>query len=708
MCFSIRLWIAGSGAVLIWACGPGAAELTTAARCFPHLLQKFCPGRMLAPQLSQNILVPLLFFQYLRIRRQICSLSLESPLESACLWGTIRHLASEMSQDPKSEYLSRLESLTLSQSRFDRRHKALGRVNLAMAIAALIVIVWALASHSVSILWVLVPGVAFAASETIHTRVLRSIRQCERAIAFYERGLARLDNRWIGTGETGEHFLDPAHPYSRDLDLFGKGSLFQLLCTARTRTGEEALARWLLAPAPVDEIRSRHSAVTELRTRLDLREDLAVLGEDVRSRVHPDSLVKWAEAESVLKPGGARIAAVVLAAVWVFSLIAWTVWGWWELALLSSAVNYFVHSRFSARVRQIIPDLDVDPGSVEDASKRAAPSTESIAPDLAVLAVVLARLERESFSAPALVSLQSALKVEALCSSRAIARLGRLAEFLESRRNQFVAFLNPFLFWNLQLAFAIEGWRRKFGKAVRGWLEAVGEMEALCALAGYAYEHPSDVFPEFTSPQQGWFQAEGFAHPLIPEDKAVRNDLTLGGELRLMIISGPNMAGKSTLIRAVGINAVLAQCGAPVRARRLCLSPLAVAASICVLDSLQGGVSRFYAEITRLKLITELTNGPLPVLFLLDELLNGTNSHDRRIGAESLVRSLVARGGIGLVTTHDLALAQMVEQLGPQAANFHFQDHLENGRLRFDYKLTPGVVQTSNALELMRSIGLDV
>ncbi len=204
------------------------------------------------------------------------------------------------------------------------------------------------------------------------------------------------------------------------------------------------------------------------------------------------------------------------------------------------------------------------------------------------------------------------------------------------------------------------------------------------------------------------FQAENFAHPLLPEAKAIRNNLTLGGELRLMIISGPNMAGKSTFIRAIGINAVLAQCGAPVRAKRLRMSPLAVAASICVLDSLQGGISRFYAEITRLKLISELTSGPLPVLFLLDELLNGTNSHDRRIGAEGLVRSLVERGGIGLVTTHDLALAQMVDQLGSRAANFHFEDHLEDGQLRFDYKLTPGVVQTSNALKLMRSIGLEV
>jgi DNA mismatch repair ATPase MutS len=264
------------------------------------------------------------------------------------------------------------------------------------------------------------------------------------------------------------------------------------------------------------------------------------------------------------------------------------------------------------------------------------------------------------------------------------------------------------VFWSLQVAFGIEAWRRKFGPSIRPWLAAVGELEALCAIAGYAYEHPGDVFPEFVLPQHGLFEARGLAHPIIPEAKAIRNDLTIGGELRLAIISGANMTGKSTLVRAVGVNAVLAQCGAPVRATRLRMSPLAVAASICVLDSLQGGVSRFYSEIIRLKLMTEMTAGSLHVLFLLDELLSGTNSHDRRIGAEGLVTSLVERGAIGMITTHDLALAQITERLGARAANFHIADHLEDGQLQFDYKLRPGVALTSNALALMRSIGLEV
>jgi DNA mismatch repair ATPase MutS len=240
----------------------------------------------------------------------------------------------------------------------------------------------------------------------------------------------------------------------------------------------------------------------------------------------------------------------------------------------------------------------------------------------------------------------------------------------------------------------------------------VGELEALTALAGYAYEHPEDVFAEFVpselSRAGALFDAVGMAHPLLPADKAVRNDLKLGDGLQLVVLSGPNMAGKSTFIRSVGVNAVLAQCGAPVRAARLRLSPLTVAASICVLDSLSGGVSRFYAEIHRVKLIFDVAAGAVPVLFLLDELLSGTNSHDRLAGSEFIVRSLMERNAIGMVSTHDLALAGIPEAMSGRAANCHFEDRLELNQLIFDYKLKPGVVKTSNALELMRSIGLGV
>jgi DNA mismatch repair ATPase MutS len=193
---------------------------------------------------------------------------------------------------------------------------------------------------------------------------------------------------------------------------------------------------------------------------------------------------------------------------------------------------------------------------------------------------------------------------------------------------------------------------------------------------------------------------------LIPEDRVVRNAVRIGGALRVLVVSGSNMSGKSTLLRTLGTNVVLAQAGAPVRAARLRLSPLAVGASIRLNDSLQGGVSRFYAEILRLRQILDLTAGPRTVLFLVDEFLNGTNSHDRRIGAQALVRGLVDRGAIGLITTHDLALADIADSLGERAANVHFEDTVENGKFT-SIVLRPGVIQ-NNAIELMRSVRLEI
>ncbi|HVY91952.1 MAG TPA: hypothetical protein VHA14_04350, partial [Bryobacteraceae bacterium] len=213
-----------------------------------------------------------------------------------------------------------------------------------------------------------------------------------------------------------------------------------------------------------------------------------------------------------------------------------------------------------------------------------------------------------------------------------------------------------------------------------------------------------DILPQFAE-SAPVFDAQGLGHPLLADERTIRNDVRLVPPVQLFVVSGSNMSGKSTLLRAVGVNAVLALAGAPVRARSLTLSKLSVGASIRTSDSLEEGQSRFMAEILRIKAILEL---PRPALFLLDELLHGTNSHDRATGAAGIVRALIARGAIGLATTHDLSLAAVANQLEPAAANVHFEDRLENGRLVFDYKMRDGIVTRSNALDLMRAAGLDV
>jgi DNA mismatch repair ATPase MutS len=333
-------------------------------------------------------------------------------------------------------------------------------------------------------------------------------------------------------------------------------------------------------------------------------------------------------------------------------------------------------------------------------------SVEEPARDLELLSGILAILEQQQFRCPLLAALRKAIDVNGRAASHRIARLRRMIELLDSRDNPFVRAFGPLLLWTTQVGMAIESWRAENGSHVAGWLDAVSEMEALSSLANYAWEHADDPFPQFTEAGSGpFFDGEDMGHPLLADAHCVRNGVRIAAPLRLLVVSGSNMSGKSTLLRAIGVNTVLALAGAPVRARRLTLSHLSLGASIRTTDSLEEGHSRFMAEILRLKQVLEL---PPPALFLLDELLHGTNSHDRALGSEGLIRALLKRGAIGLVTTHDLALSRIADEIAPAAANVHFEDRLEKGRLVFDYRLRTGVVERSNALDLMRAVGLDV
>jgi hypothetical protein len=591
-------------------------------------------------------------------------------------------------QSPRQVYARELQSLAALQAAAQRRERLFGYSKLILAVLTLITAAIAY-RHTMILVSLLAPVALFIVLTVLQEKLLKSIRDRTRAITFYERGLARLEDKWAGNGETGERFLDPEHPYARDLDLFGRASLFEYLSGARTRAGEDALARWLLHAAAPDEILARQAAIRELHARVKFRQRLFCAGETVRLGIHPYALSAWGEDSPVFGRRSVHVIVSVLGILWIVSLAAWPVWNLPAVALLATLLNFAYSHWIHARL------------------EKAAGFLEQAAADLQVLAEVLPIVERETVSSPLLVRLQAALRHDGTMSSAAIGRLARVIDLLESRHSLFARPLDLVTFWSAQLVFIAERWQREYGPHIRRWLDAVGEFEAVTSLSAFAYEHPQYAFPEFED-HGPRFEAEELAHPLLPADKAIANSVSLGSPLQLIVLSGPNMAGKSTFIRAIGANAVLAQCGAPVRARRLRMSPLQVAASICVLDSLAGGVSRFYAEIHRLKLIADLTHGAMPVLFLLDELLSGTNSHDRHVGTEFVLREFVAHHAIGIVSTHDLALAQIPAAIGERAANFHFEDRIEDDRLLFDYMLKPGVVQTSNALKLMHAIGLGV
>lgn len=594
--------------------------------------------------------------------------------------------------DPAHVYRRRLQQLKLLQSSQGRHERTLGYAKLGLVVLTLIATLLLLRDLQ----WIellIVPVIAFLLLAVWQERLIRQLRVRLLNIEFYERGLERIDGHWAGKGEAGDRFLDPLHPYARDLDLFGAGSLFELLCTVRTRAGEEILAMWLLSAAPLAEILSRQQAVQEMRDDVAFRENLSSLGSSLRLGVHTETLAAWGNAKPVFAQRKTRIVTRILCVLWILSIAAWAIFGVGAFAAAITILNLAWSHHIDRR-------LD-----------RASDSFEKAADDLDLLAGILALIENAHWTAPHLVDLKLRLQREGVAPSAAIRKLTRIVELEKSRHNPVGRLLGILTFWNAQLIFIAERWQREFGPTIGNWLQAVGEVEALAALSGYAFENPRDPFPEFIAQEaahSGLFEAESIAHPLLHSGKSVRNDIALNDGHRLIVLSGPNMAGKSTFIRSIGVNAALAQCGAPVRTARLKLSPLNVAASICILDSLSGGVSRFYAEIHRIKLIFDLASGPTPVLFLLDELLSGTNSHDRLVGSEFIARGLMERKAIGIVSTHDLALAAIPESLGARAVNLHFEDRVEDGRLIFDYKLKPGIVETSSAIELMRSIGLGV
>ncbi len=614
--------------------------------------------------------------------------------------------------DPTENYRQRRALREKEVAAGERRDSLIAQLRGAVFVGGAVVTFLALRSHfptGWSAPSITVPVVLFVVLVLLHNRAARTLARAQAGVTFYSDGLDRIDGRWAGLGVplpesrrsvSGTSGAGP-HPYARDLDLFGRASLFELLCRARTRTGQEQLAAWIESYAPVDEARARQQAVAEMRPRVDLREEMARLGQEVAGRWssseaarHDADLVTWATAPARLASPLWVVGTAALAVATLVTGALWWVGRWPPLpAILTLAAEAVLFRVARPRLREIEKLLV---GALDD---------------LEALAVLLGVIENEPMQAPWLVALRARSQgADGQAASRTVASLRRRTELLLQQRNQFFAPLGFLIGWPLYCAFAVERWRLRHGARLPSFIAAAAELEALLSVASFAYEHPGYAQPVFVGDVE--VTAEALAHPLLGAE-AVGNDVALsaGGKApQLLLVSGSNMSGKSTLLRALGTNVVLAQLGAPVRARSFRLGAVRIGASIQVEDSLAAGASRFYAEILRLKQVADLSvaDGHGALLFLLDEILAGTNSHDRQIGAAALLRALVAKGAIGLCTTHDLVLTRVVDELGARARNVHFADHVEGQKLVFDYQMRDGVVQRSNALELMRSIGLDV
>jgi hypothetical protein len=591
---------------------------------------------------------------------------------------------------PIAEYERRRSLHAADAARLERRERLAGRLRIATFIGIVALLVFLPISFW-AVSWLLPAVIAFLGLIAWHRRVVNAHAIARRSAAYFARGLARLLDQWRDVGQTGASYADPAHPYSGDLDIFGRGSLFQYLCDAHTPVGQDTLAGWLRAPSKPETIRDRQAAVAELRPDVDARTAAGILGDFTRPAPQTRALLAWPEARPVLTGRVAPILAYVLGLLGIAGAVGWAEFGTGPSPLLLVVIiEVILLARYWPRIREVTRDA------------------RALLAELDSFLPILQLVERRPFKSPLLQSVHCRLTGDGDQPSRRVARLAKLLDNWDTvTRNQFVLPFAIIVMLPMHLAFAIDRWRLRDGRHVRAWLDAVGEFEAVCSLSAFAFEHPEYSFPEILSGRP-YMEADALAHPLLPANRRVANDVRLGGEPALLLVSGSNMSGKSTLMRAVGVNVVLALAGAPVCATRMRISQVQVATAMRQADSLTEGVSAFYAEIRRLQQIRDLAGGPLPVLFLLDEILRGTNSHDRRIGAEAVVRALLGRGAIGMVSTHDLSLAEIVDGVAPKAANVHFEDQLKDGQVKFDYRLRPGIVPRGNGLVLLRLLGFEV
>ena len=537
--------------------------------------------------------------------------------------------------------------------------------------------------------------VAFAALVFVHASVRDAKERAAAALRFHERGLARIAHDWDRLPINGARFRSAEHPFAVDLDVFGRASLMQLVDATETRGGEECLARLLslqsLGTWP-DDLVDRQKAARDLSERFAFREALSMAGAILsEERPDPAPLIDWAERTDALP-----------------RIVIWSAWVLPAIAVAALALAGLLHARAGAVTAIVVAQLGLGLAF----GRRLAPMVLVISTSESAVTRwrgMIAFVEREAFEAPLLAKLRQRLAGTSTPASRELAALVRIVGYADALRNEtFRFFIGPFLMWEAHCASALLRWRARAGTRLRGWLEALAEVEALASLGTFAFEHPDFAWPEPAG--EPVFIAKALGHPLIADDRRVGNDVHLPRKGSALIVTGSNMSGKSTLLRAMGVNAVLAFAGAPVCARALIIGPARVATSMRIEESLEQGVSHFYAELRRLRRVLDSadeTTGSA-VLFLLDEILHGTNSRERVIGALAVLTELIGRGALGAVSTHDLGITALEGEIGPTVQNVHFEEQVNGDRMTFDYVLRPGVVQSSNALRLMRAVGIRV
>lgn len=493
--------------------------------------------------------------------------------------------------------------------------------------------------------------------------------------------------------DTGERYANAHHPYTSDLDIFGSHSLFQLLNRAVTAIGKDKLANWLQQPAPADIIIARQTAIAELVPALDWRQQLQAQAMHYKQKAEePLLFFRWLhEPDFYQNKAWLKGCLFILPLATLLALVGW--WQEWVSYYPAGALvltQYLLCYRYQA---------------ARDAYYEQSSGMYEV---LRSYQVLLSHIERLPVQAPLLQEWQSMLRIKGKPASGYFQELAGIIEYLSARLNTFMSFLlNNILMWDFFWMYRLENWKKNMATNLEPVLQAVSDMEALASLAAFNYANPAYAVPEM-SRQPFEIQATELGHPLIFAASRITNNFSMAGAGQTLVITGSNMSGKSTFLRTVGINLVLAFAGAGVSARFFRVYPAQVFTAMRTQDNLAESTSSFYAELKRLKMLLDLTAAGTPVYYLLDEILKGTNSRDRHLGAQALIRQLHRRHASGLISTHDLELGYMHNESPDYIQNYSFNSVIEGDQIIFDYKLQPGICSSFNASKLMQQMGIEL
>lgn len=600
--------------------------------------------------------------------------------------------------DPQEIYRHRKIKYTDLLQHQLRLFNLLSNLRILVFVVGLVAILFLayIQQFSLSGLTFLISIVLFLYLVAKHEKVRLMKDRTSHLIKINEQGLARLNGNWTEFAEDGSEFIDPDHPFTCDFDIFGQASLFQWINTTHTYFGRKGLAQELARPYKnADKIRRRQVAVQELAEKLDWRQTFEAEGMFAFQKTSsPDWLLKWIqESNKMLSMKWLVLFVRVLPVVTIVSLlIAWILpqisYSFPLLCIgLQMVMNYFGSKRFM----------------------RIFDSTRYYKDALKAYQELVKLIEEEPFQAQLLVDLQVGLFDETgRLASTQIRRLAKIVDLMDLRFNGFFYFLiNNLVLWDFQCMFWLECWKERSGKSLFKWLDSIGQFESLASLAVIHFEHPEWVFPKLVKGKYV-FVAKEMGHPLLADQARVNNDINLQGSGTIFIITGSNMSGKSTFLRTVGINLVLTYLGAPACAVDLKCSIMEMYSSMRVNDNLEKNISSFYAELLRVKMIVDASRKGQPMIFFVDEIFSGTNTRDRHIGAKNVMKSLSQAGVMGLVSTHDLELGELEKERNLHIRNYHFSEGYEGNRIQFDYTLHSGISTTSNALYLMKMVGIEV